>query len=221
MGVVLLVGGFIGSTLGVWLFTFLRSIGQIDFVIAVAYVLFLGIIGVLMVESTRSWFRARNPSAPRRKLHNHTWLHGLPFKMRFRRSKLYISALLPLGNCRYSGGNHGRWRRVRDGAGNDLPARHADVGGGGYVSFSDCVRYRRVTFLQSVNNQTVDIVLAMLLVVGSVVGAQIGARVGEKLRGEEVRVALGLIVLAVCARVAWTLVATPEDVFSLGRPGEH
>jgi len=78
-----------------------------------------------------------------------------------------------------------------------------------------------VTFLQAVNNQTVDIVLALLLVVGSVVGAQIGARVGEKLRGEEVRVALGLIVLAVCARVAWTLVATPDDVFSLGRIAGH
>ena len=76
-----------------------------------------------------------------------------------------------------------------------------------------------VTFLQSVTNQTVDIVLAMLLVVGSVIGAQIGARVGAKLRGEEVRIALGLIVLAVCARVAWTLVATPEDVYFLGQPG--
>ena len=76
-------------------------------------------------------------------------------------------------------------------------------------------------FLQSVNNQTVDIVLAMLLVIGSVVGAQIGARVGTRLRGEEVRVALGLIVLAVCARVAWTLIATPDDVYSLGFGGGH
>ena len=161
-------------------------------------------------------------SAPRRKLHNHTWLHGLPFKMRFRRSALHQRvAATRCGNLRrYSGGNHGRWRRVRDGAGNDLPARHADVGGGGYISFQIVFVTANVTFLQSVNNQTVDIVLAML-VVGSVVGAQIGARVGEKLRGEEVRVALGLIVLAVCARVAWTLVATPEDVFSLGQAGEH
>jgi uncharacterized membrane protein YfcA len=78
-----------------------------------------------------------------------------------------------------------------------------------------------VTFLQSVNNQTVDIVLALLLVVGSVIGAQLGARVGTKLRGEEVRVALGLIVLAVCARVAWTLVATPDDIYSLGIGGRH
>jgi uncharacterized membrane protein YfcA len=78
-----------------------------------------------------------------------------------------------------------------------------------------------VTFLQSVNNQTVDIVLAMLLVVGSVFGAQIGARVGSRLRGEEVRIALGLIVLAVCARVAWTLVVTPDNLYSLGIGGTH
>ena len=97
MGSILLIGGLIGSSLGVWLFTFLRGIGQIDFVISASYVLFLGIIGTLMVvESVRSWFRARNPKAPKRKLHYHNWLHGLPFKMRFRRSKLYISALLPL-----------------------------------------------------------------------------------------------------------------------------
>ena len=220
MGIVLMIGGFIGSTLGVWLFTFLRGIGQIDFVISVSYVLFLGIVGFLMViESIRSWFRSRNPAAPKRKLHYHTWLHGLPFKMRFRRSKLYISALLPLGVGVFVG----------------ILAAIMGVGGGfvmvpamiyllgmptsvvvGTSLFQIVFVTANVTFLQSVNNQTVDIVLAMLLVVGSVIGAQIGARVGARLRGEEVRIALGLIVLAVCARVAWTLVVTPDDLYSLG-----
>jgi uncharacterized membrane protein YfcA len=225
MGAVLLVGGFIGSTLGVWLFTLLREIGQVDFVIAVCYVVFLGIVGALMVvESVRAWFRSRNPLAPKRKLHYHTWMHGLPFKMRFRRSKLYISALLPLGVGIFVG----------------ILAALMGVGGGfvmvpamiyllgmptavvvGTSLFQIVFVTANVTFLQAVNNQTVDIVLALLLVVGSVVGAQIGARMGSKLRGEEVRIALGLIVLAVCVRVAWTLFAHPEDLYSLGTTGRH
>jgi uncharacterized membrane protein YfcA len=225
MGLVLMIGGFIGSTLGVWLFTFLRGIGQIDLVIAISYVVFLGIVGVLMViESTRSWFRSRNPMAPRRKLHYHNWMHGLPFKMRFRRSKLYISALVPLGVGVFVG----------------ILAAIMGVGGGfvmvpamiyllgmptavvvGTSLFQIVFVTANVTFLQAVNNQTVDIVLALLLVVGSVIGAQIGARVGDRLRGEEVRIALGLIVLAVCARVAWTLVVTPDDLFSIGLGGRH
>ena len=225
MGLVLLAGGLVGSALGVWLFTFLRGIGQIDFVIAIAYVVFLGIIGSLMVvESVRAWFRNRNPAAPRRKLHYHTWAHGLPFKMRFRRSKLYISALLPFGVGVFVG----------------VLAAIMGVGGGfvmvpamiyllgmptavvvGTSLFQIVFVTANVTFLQAVNNQTVDIVLALLLIVGSVIGAQLGARIGGRLRGEEMRAALGLIVLAVCVRVAWGLVATPDDLFSLGLGTVH
>ncbi len=220
MGLVLLAGGLVGSALGVWLFTFLRGIGQIDFVIAVSYVVFLGIIGCLMVvESVRAWFRNRNPSAPRRKLHYHNWTHGLPLKMRFRRSKLYISSLLPFGVGVFVG----------------VLAAIMGVGGGfvmvpamiyllgmptsvvvGTSLFQIVFVTANVTFLQAVNNHTVDIVLALLLIAGSVVGAQIGARLGSRLRGEETRIVLGLIVLAVGVRVAWSLVATPDDLFSLG-----
>ncbi len=220
MGLVLLAGGLVGSALGVWMFTFLRGIGQIDFVIAVSYVVFLGIIGCLMVvESVRAWFRNRNPSAPRRKLHYHNWTHGLPLKMRFRRSKLYISSLLPFGVGVFVG----------------VLAAIMGVGGGfvmvpamiyllgmptsvvvGTSLFQIVFVTANVTFLQAVNNHTVDIVLALLLIAGSVVGAQIGARLGSRLRGEETRIVLGLIVLAVGVRVAWSLVATPDDLFSLG-----
>ncbi len=225
MGLVLLAGGLLGSAFGVWLFTFLRGIGQIDFVIEIAYVVFLGIIGSLMVvESVRAWFRSRNPAAPRRKLHYHTWAHGLPFKMRFRRSKLYISALLPFGVGVFVG----------------ILAAIMGVGGGfvmvpamiyllgmptavvvGTSLFQIVFVTANVTFLQAVNNQTVDIVLALLLIIGSVIGAQLGARLGGRLRGEEMRAALGLIVLAVCVRVAWGLIATPDDVFSLGSGAVH
>jgi len=225
MGVVLLAGGFVGSSFGVWLFTFLRGIGQVDLVIAISYVLFLGVVGILMViESVRAWFRSRNPTAARRRLHYHNWMHGLPFKIRFRRSKLYISAILPFAVGVFVG----------------VLAAIMGVGGGfvmvpamiyllgmptavvvGTSLFQIVFVTANVTFLQAVNNQTVDVMLALLLIVGSVIGAQIGARIGSRMRGEEVRFALGLIVLAVCARVAWTLVATPDDLFSLGKSVEH
>ena len=223
MGVVLLVGGFVGSSLGVWLFTFLRDIGQIDFVISIAYVLFLGIIGGLMViESARAWIRSRQPAAARRKLHQHTWMHGLPFKMRFRTSKLYISALLPLTIGVFVG----------------ILAAIMGVGGGfvmvpamiyllgmptsvvvGTSLFQIVFVTAHVTLLQAINNQTVDIVLALLLLVGGVIGAQLGAIFGARLRGEQLRVLLGLIVLVVCGGVAYSLVVDPDDLFSLAGVG--
>ena len=219
MGGFLLVGGFVGSTVGTWLFSLLSTLGHIDLTIALCYLVFLGVIGVLMVvESIRSWLRSRNPFAPRRKLHYHNWMHGLPFKVRFRRSKLYISALLPLA------------------VGVFIGTLSAIMGvGGGFVAvpamiyllgmptsvvvgtslFQIVFVTANVTFLQAVENQTVDIVLAMLLVAGSVIGAQIGTRLGTRLRGEQMRIALGLLVLAVCARLGWSLVATPVDLFSI------
>jgi uncharacterized membrane protein YfcA len=220
MGLVLLAGGFIGSTLGVWVFTVLRGVGQVDLVISVCYVFFLGIVGVLMVfESIRALARARSPSPARRKLHQHTWAHGLPLKMRFRRSKLYISALLPLAVGVFVG----------------LLAAIMGVGGGfimvpamiyllgmptsvvvGTSLFQIVFVTANVTFLQSVNNQTVDLVLALLLMAGSVIGAQVGALMGARLRGEQLRVLMGAIVLGVAGNVAYNLVATPADLFSVG-----
>ena len=96
MGFVLLLGGFFGSSLGVILFKYLQNLGQLDLVIKLSYVIFLGIIGFLMLwESSRTIIRSRSAAARRGKLHQHNWLHGLPLKMRFRKSKLYISAILP------------------------------------------------------------------------------------------------------------------------------
>jgi uncharacterized membrane protein YfcA len=223
MGLVLLIGGFVGSSFGVWLFTFLRDIGQIDLVISLCFVTFLGVIGLLMVtESVRAWFRSRNPSSPRRKLHQHTWMHGLPFKMRFRRSKLYVSALLPLTIGMFVG----------------ILSAIMGVGGGfimvpamiyllgmptsvvvGTSLFQIIFVTANVTFLQSVNNQTVDILLALLLIVGSVIGAQLGTMFGGRLRGEHLRALLGLIVLVVAFRVAYDLTVNPDELFSLGLSG--
>ncbi len=225
MGVVVLLGGFVGSTLGVWLFTWLRELGQIDLVIALCYMIFLGVVGSLMViESARALMRSRASGGGGRKLHQHTWLHGLPFKMRFRRSKLYISALLPFLIGIFVG----------------VLSAIMGVGGGfimvpamiyllgmptavvvGTSLFQIIFVTANVTFLQSVNNQTVDVMLALLLVLGSVIGAQFGTAVGAKLRGEQLRALLGLIVLAVAIRVGWDLVAAPAELFSLGLIGGH
>jgi uncharacterized membrane protein YfcA len=220
MGAVLLVGGLVGSTFGVWLFAVLRSLGQIDLVIKLSYVTFLGVIGSLMfVESLRAMRRRRTAGSSRVKLHKHTWVHGLPFKMRFRRSKLYISALLPLGVGVVVG----------------VLAAIMGVGGGfimvpamiyllgmptsvvvGTSLFQIIFVTANVTFLQAYANQTVDVVLALLLLTGAVIGAQIGAKAGAKLHGEQLRILLAVMVLGVCAKLGYDLTVTPADLYSLG-----
>ncbi len=224
MGFVLLVGGLLGSTIGVWLFKLLRDIGQIDLVIKLSFVLFLGIIGALMaVESIRAIRRSRSSAGQRRKLHQHNWLHGLPFKMRFRRSKLYISALLPATIGFVVG----------------ILAAIMGVGGGffmvpamiyvlgmptsvvvGTSLFQIIFVTANVTFLQAYQNQTVDIVLALILMTGGVVGAQLGTRVGGRLKGEHLRGLLATLVLGVCGKLGFDLVVEPADLYSIGSGDE-
>ena len=219
MGFVLLAGGMVGSSFGVWLFSMLRGFGQIDLVISLAYVVFLSVIGALMLaESGRTMLLHRRREAAKRKLHKHIWLHGLPLKTRFRKSKLYISALLPLGVGFFVG----------------LLAAIMGVGGGfvmvpamiyligmptsmvvGTSLFQIIFVTANVTILQAYYNQTVDVFLALLLLTGGVIGAQIGTRAGSFLRGEQLRGLLALVVLGVCARMLFDLVVTPDDLFSL------
>ena len=220
MGLVLLLGGLAGSTLGVMLFSFLRGVGQIDLVISLCYVIFLGTIGALMLyESARTMRRRKTAPGQRRKLHQHNWVHGLPLKMRFRRSKLYISALMPLGIGFLVG----------------VLAAIMGVGGGfvmvpamiyllgmptavviGTSLFQIIFVTANVTFLQAYFNQTVDVFLALMLLSGAVIGAQFGARAGAKLHGEELRGLLALMVLAVCGKLFFDLLVTPSDVYSIG-----
>ena len=219
MGGILMAGGVIGSSLGVALFSFLQSIGQIDLVIQLSYVVFLGIIGSLMLtESVRTIIRSRKPGAVRGKLHQHNWLHGLPLKMRFRRSKLYISAILPLALGAFVG----------------ILAAIMGVGGGfimvpamiyllgmptsvvvGTSLFQIIFVTANVTLLQSIQTQTVDFLLAGLLLFGAVIGAQFGSRAGALLRGEQLRGLLALMVLAVCIKIVYELVVMPEDLLSV------
>jgi hypothetical protein len=220
MGVVLLVGGFAGSSAGVWLFTVLRDLGQIDLVIKLSFVVFLGIIGLLMlVESVQAMMRRRKKAPPHKRKSKRSWLDRLPLKMRFRRSRLYISVMLPVSVGFVVG----------------LLAAIMGVGGGfimvpamiyllgmptavvvGTSLFQIIFVTANVTLLQSITNQTVDVVLALLLLFGGVVGAQFGARAGALLRGDQLRSLLALMVLIVCGKLAFDLVVTPDDVYSLG-----
>jgi len=219
MALVLLTGGLVGSACGVALFTLLRRLGQIDLVISLSYAVLLGTLGVLMlVESIRAMLRRRRPAGTMRKLHQHIWLHGLPWKLRFRRSKLYISALLPLV------------------LGFAVGVLSAVMGvGGGFVMvpamiyllgmptavvpgtslFQIIFVAAAVTVLQAVENQTVDALLALILLVGGVIGAQLGSRFGARLRGEQLRALLAIIVLVVAAKLCADLTVPPDNVYTL------
>lgn len=220
----LLAGGLIGTSAGVWLFTLLREIGQLDLTIGLSYVLLLGVVGALMVtESVRGIMRARQgkPAALRRP-GSHTWFHGLPFKLRFKRSRIYVSAI-PVWAIGFIIGFVGAVMGI----------------GGGFLLVPMLIYLLRVptatvigtsmvltlvtmasaTVLHAVTNHLVDALLALILMVGGVVGAQFGARAGAKMSGERLRLLLGLLVLAVGIRFAFEMVLTPEEVYFI-RPLE-
>ena len=219
MGTVLLFGGIVGSSIGVLLFNFLGKIGQLDFVIKSSYVIFLTIIGSLMfLESVRLILRTRKGKVSRGKLHQHNWLHGLPFKIRFRKSKLYISILLP----------------ILIGVVVGILAALMGIGGGfiivpamiyllgmptslvvGTSLFQIIFVAANTTILQASQNQTVDIVLATILLLGSVIGVQIGSRFANILKGEYLRLILSSIIVLVSLKLLIDLITIPSDLFSV------
>jgi len=221
MGTVLLTGGAVGTAVGVQLVKILRETGQIELIIALLYVIFLGAVGILMlIESLNALRKARTGSSlPRRRPGQHGWVHGLPFKMRFQRSKLYISAIPPLLLGVLVG----------------LLASIMGVGGG-FIMVPAMIYLLRMpttvaigtslfqiifvtsfaTVLHATMNQTVDVVLAMLLMVGGVVGAQFGVVAGQKLRGDQLRALLALLVLGVALRLLFSLVLEPAELYSIG-----
>jgi uncharacterized membrane protein YfcA len=219
MGAVLTGGGVIGSSLGVQLFGWLNRQGHVDIVVTLAYVLLLGTVGGLMfAESLGSLIRNRRALRRRGKLHQHHWLHGLPLKMRFNESRLYISAFLPLT----IGAAVGVLTAIMGVGGGFvmLPAMIYLIGMPTTVVVGTSLLQISVvagltSFLQAYNNQTVDIVLALLLIAGGVVGAQFGSRAGAVLRGEQLRILLAVLVLAVCGKLAYDLIVPPEDLYSL------
>jgi len=221
MGYVLLVGGLAGSLLGVWIFTLLKRLGQVELTISIGYVLLLGTLGFLMmIESVRALLRMHRPGAARRRLHQHTWMHGLPLKARFRRSRLYISALLPIG----IGFVVGIFSAILGIGGGFImvPAMIYMLGmPTGVVPGTSLLQIifvaANVTLLQAFTNHTVDAVLALVLLAGGVIGAQIGSRFGTRLRGEQLRFLLALMVLAVAAKLAFDMAVPPDDLYSIAR----
>ncbi len=220
LGFVLLVGGIFGSTIGIFVFTLLRNLGQLDLMISLMYVVFLGIVGGLMlVESVNAIRRARGGvQVSLKKSGQHHWVHRLPLKMRFRASKLFVSVIPVLAL----------------GAAIGLLSSIMGVGGGfimvpaliyllkvptnvvvGTSLFQIIFLAAYTTFVHAVTNQTVDLVLAFVLMIGGVAGAQYGARAGQKLRGEQLRALLALLVLAVALRLAFDLFVAPANIYSL------
>jgi uncharacterized membrane protein YfcA len=223
IGGIMAVGGALGAFAGVELFRYLRLLGQADLVVALSYLLFLGSIGSMMLyESlTQILHRVRGETPPRKERRRPMWLYGLPFRMRFPRSGLYISAIPPFGLGVFAG----------------ILSAIMGVGGGfilvpamlyvlrmkasvvvGTSLFQIIITTAITTVLQAGRNQTVDIVLSTILLLGGVVGAQYGARLSGRFRAEEMRAALGLIVLLVGIQMGLELFVRPSDLFLLA-PG--
>src|SRR5688572_20149903 len=224
LGTVLLGGGVVGSTVGIFVFGFLRRLGQLDLFISLLYVVLLGTVGGLMlVESVRAIRRSRDGAAPTlKKSGQHNWIHRLPLKMRFRASKLFVSVIPVVGL----------------GAGIGFLSSIMGVGGGfimvpaliyllkvptnvvvGTSLFQIIFVAAYTTIVHATTNQTVDVVLAFMLMVGGVAGAQYGAKAGQRLRGEQLRALLALLVLAVALRLGFDLFVRPQSLYSLATPG--
>ena len=226
MGLYLLVGGATGSVLGVQLVSILRAAGQVDLIISLSYVGFLGVVGILMLAESITTMRRAKQAPPERReggavRRRRGWIDYLPLKTRFAASGLYISVIPPIA------------------IGLLVGTLAAVMGvGGGFIMVPAMIYLLRMptnvvvgtslfqilfvtaltTFLQATQNQTVDIVLALSLIVGGVIGAQFGVQAGRHVKAEALRAALAAMVLAVCAKLGWDLVAAPPDLFSVIAP---
>jgi len=223
MGFVLIAGGAAGSLVGIQIFNLLRRAGHLGLAVSILYVVMLGSLGSLMlIESSRALIRRRKASGRKRsKLHRHTFVHGLPVKMRFPKSRLYISALLPLS----LGFLVGMMTAIMGVGGGFVmvPVMIYLIGMTTTVAIGTSllqitVVSAGVTFLHAITDHTVDALLALMLAIGGAVGAQIGVRFSSKIRSEELRFLLAAVVLSVCIEIGLTLVRTPADLFSLLGP---
>jgi uncharacterized membrane protein YfcA len=224
LATVLLTGGVVGTALGVWAFTQLRNLGQLDLTISLSYVILLTAVGSLMFwEGLRALLRIRRGDPVNlRRSGSHSWVHGLPLKMRFKRSKIYLS-VIPVIAVGLLIGFIGAVMGI----------------GGSFILIPILIYWLRIptstvigtsmvltlvtmviaTLLHAVTNHLVDAVLALILMVGGVTGAQFGARAGQKIRGEHLRLLLGLLILAVGVRFAVELVVRPADLFTIRDTG--
>jgi len=222
MGWVLVAGGVVGSLLGIVLFRLLQAIGQIDTAIGLAYVIFLGGIGLLMLNESVATLRAtRAGKPPKRIKRHHRLVAALPLRWRFYRSGLYISPIAPFALGAVVGA-----LTVLLGVGGGfimIPAMIYLLGMSATAVVGTSLLQilfvtAATTLVHSTTTRAVDIVLAALLLVGGVVGAQFGARFALKLKPEMLRFLLALIVLAVAARMALGLGWRPDEIYTV-QPG--
>ena len=220
MGLVLLAGGLLGSAIGVQVFAALRAVGQVDLLVRLCYVVFLGAIGAMMFVESLNAIRAskRAGDRPPVKRRQRNWVHSMPFKMRFRTSGLYISALPPLL------------------VGSAVGILSAIMGvGGGFIMVPAMIYILGMptkvvigtslfqiifvtgftTLMHAMSSHSVDMVLALLLIFGGVLGAQIGARIGVKLKAEQLRILLAILVLAVSVKIGLELVIRPGELYGI------
>ncbi len=219
MGLILLVGGLIGSVAGISIFNYLQALGQIDLAVQLCYVVFLGGVGLLMfLESLRALRRTKRASGKRGKRHSHGWVHKLPLKMKFRASGLYISVIPPMlvGFC--------------------VGVLGAVMGvGGGFIMvpamiyllgmptkvvigtslFQILFTSAFTTMMHAITNQSVDVMLAIMLILGGVIGAQIGSVLGGRLKAEQLRILLAALVLLVALKLGFDLVLKPSELYSI------
>jgi hypothetical protein len=220
LAIMLLAGGILGTASGVWLFTKLRSLDQLDLMIGLSYVILLTAVGGLMIaESVKAIIRShQGKPVDLRRPGSHAWFHGLPFKVRFKRSRIYVSAI-PVWTIGFIIGFIGAIMGI----------------GGGFLLVPMLIYFLRVptatvigtsmvltlvtmasaTVMHAATNHLVDALLALILMVGGVIGAQFGARAGQKMSGERLRLLLGILVMAVGLRFAVQLVVTPDDLYSI------
>lgn len=220
LGSLLVAGGLVGALIGIFMFSWLRELGQLDLIVSILYVFFLGTVGGLMLVESWKTLRKNKTSTitEARRSGHHSWIHKLPLKMRFRTSMIYVSIIPVLGIGLFIG----------------LLSSIMGVGGG-FIMVPALIYILRVptnvvvgtslfqitfvtaftTVLQATTNQSIDIVLAFLLMAGGVIGAQYGARAGQKLRGEQLRLLLALMVLLVALRLGYGLFIRPDNIFTI------
>ena len=220
LSAVLVCGGVTGTALGVWIFALLRSVGQLDLIIALSYVALLTTVGTLMfLEGARAILRARRSNtAITRRPRAQGWILSLPLKMRFKRSKIYLSVIPVVAVGLFVG-----FLGAIMGIGGSfllipimiyvLRVPTSTVIGSAMVL--TLVTMVVATILHAVTNHLVDAVLALVLMVGGVIGAQFGARAGQRIRGEHLRLLLGLLILSVGVRFAVELVIRPNELYSI------
>ena len=220
MGCLLILGGVLGSILGVEIFRIFKGLGNLELIIKLCYVFFLGIIGIIMFFESLKALRYESRNIKIRKTRHHSWVQGLPLKMRFRSSNLYISSIPAVFIGFFVG----------------ILASIMGIGGGfiivpamiyilgmptkvviGTSLFQIIFVTGFTTYLHAVKNFSVDIVLSFLLLVGGVIGAQLGVKIGIRLKAEQLRILLAILVLSMCLKITLELFITPLEFYSLAR----